>query len=226
MFSELKYEDLHLEDLDLYLEYINLQKQNKVEEAKNLITNNEDRLRHKSSTAISLNVIRSLLLNLQNTHNEDINVKLEGLLESFDFEVGKLIDCGEYINDRKYEVFNSVYYTDNKYYHCIQSPPVGTLPTNTTYWKELNLIGKKGASSLGIEWRDNWNQFAPYIIKDVVIYDGTLWIAVNANINSIPSDSNPNWLLLFQTENVVLPLGYNAQTEVKMVTGSSYLLEV
>jgi len=58
-------------------------------------------------------------------------------------------------------------------------------------------VGPQGATgSSGINNRGTWVPTTAYQINDSVSYEGSSWIALIANTDSAPANSNPNWQLL------------------------------
>jgi hypothetical protein len=59
------------------------------------------------------------------------------------------------------------------------------------------IAGPQGPSGpVGMTFLDIWNSSTAYVVDDVVTANGETWIAVAANTNSPPTDSNPEWAKL------------------------------
>ncbi len=108
-----------------------------------------------------------------------------------------------------YTVYNLVYYettdpetgtTIDAYISYKETIPVGTLPTNTTYWFPVTLRGNMGASGVGMSFRKTWDYTKQYYENDVVLLNNTLWYAKQDNINSTPIAGSVNWEILFVLE--------------------------
>jgi hypothetical protein len=105
-------------------------------------------------------------------------------------------------------------------YIATNTPPVSTLPTNTTYWTLMSSVGAQGptgvagvagATGLGLTWRGAWSISAAYHVNDVVGLIGNSYIAVSANTGVNPStDGGANWQLAAQGSSPIgIPLGAN-----------------
>ena len=98
----------------------------------------------------------------------------------------------------EYNKYDTVSYTvDNslEYFLCISNnTPIGTLPTNTSYFIQLTLKGDKGASGTGMSPRGGWLGATQYYANDCVAHNGVLWYATVDNYGSEPTDTNTNWV--------------------------------
>jgi hypothetical protein len=93
-------------------------------------------------------------------------------------------------------------------YVATNTPPISTLPTNTTYWTLMSSVGAQGPTGvagaagptgLGLTWRGAWSLFTVYHVNDVVGLIGNSYIAVAANTGVNPStDGGANWQLAAQ----------------------------
>lgn len=92
-------------------------------------------------------------------------------------------------------------------YACYNTPPVGGLPTNTTYWQLIASVGSQGVAGpvgpagegLGFVFRGPWSTLTAYHVNDVVSLLGSSYVAVSANTGVNPStDGGTNWQILAQ----------------------------
>ena len=100
---------------------------------------------------------------------------------------------GEYSSSSKYTKYNIVYYESLPYLNISSNTPIGTLPTNTTYWYPLAIRGEQGESGLGLTPRGKWNEYTQYYKDDLVSYNNVLWAANEDNIGFLPSDTSSKW---------------------------------
>lgn len=89
-------------------------------------------------------------------------------------------------------------YNDEIYY-CFKRPPIGTLPTNETYWIYLGLHGEDSRIGLGVKYQGNWSSSKTYNKYDMVVYSNQLFVAKESNSNKIPTIST-EWSLQMSVE--------------------------
>ena len=111
-----------------------------------------------------------------------------------------VIDMGEWNAATKYTKYNFVTYPINgviQTFECLRDDiPIGTLPTNNTYWVPRIIQGEKGEPGLGLSPRGVWNRVSVYYKNDFVAYNNSFWQCLYQNTNSEPTTSNENWLQL------------------------------
>lgn len=100
----------------------------------------------------------------------------------------------------KYTKYNFVTYPVNgvvQTFECLRDDtPIGTVPTNTTYWVIRTIRGedgKQGASGTGLSPRGTWDGTIQYHQNDLVSYNNVLWAANSENIGHIPNNNSPVW---------------------------------
>jgi hypothetical protein len=119
---------------------------------------------------------------------------------------------GEYNASTQYEVSDTVSYNGSTY-TCILYPPVGTAPTNTTYWRLVaqkgntgdqgpqgpqGLKGDKGdKGDKGLNWRGTWSNSTAYSVDDAVYYNGSSYVCIQANTGQTPTNTS-YWELIAQ----------------------------
>lgn len=108
-----------------------------------------------------------------------------------------VIHKGEWNGTTKYVKYNFVTHTVGNIvqtYECLRDDtPIGTLPTNTTYWIPRVIRGDKGESGFGLSPRGEWNGFTQYYQYDLVSCNNVLWTANYDNIGYFPNDTSPVW---------------------------------
>ena len=68
----------------------------------------------------------------------------------------------------------------------------GTTGTNGSQGTQ----GRQGTTGTGFNWRSNWSAFNEYYINDVVFYNGSSYIAIENNLDLIPSFSPTHWSII------------------------------
>lgn len=91
-------------------------------------------------------------------------------------------------------------------YICIATPPIGTLPTNAAYWRQLTVKGLPGAAGTGLAFMGAWDSAQTYKIDDVVVYGNGVWGALQPSTNQIPVEGSAYWRLIYQSTPVVYPV--------------------
>lgn len=114
---------------------------------------------------------------------------------------------GTWSASAKYTKYDFVtYYVDNKIFsfECIQlDTPVGTLPTNSSYFIKITLQGEQGVSGTGLSPRGVWSNTVQYYKDDCVAYDNKLWSALQDNIGQTPVEDSTYWVFLMQLKQQV-----------------------
>jgi len=97
---------------------------------------------------------------------------------------------GAYNPGAPYSMLNVVTY-NYKAYQCFSANcPVGTLPTNATYWVALTL---EGISGTGMAFYTTWSNTQTYKLQDCVPYSGILYVCIQAHTNQNPSTATSYW---------------------------------
>lgn len=97
----------------------------------------------------------------------------------------------------KYNFFDYVAYSIENIDHlflCINTnTPVGTVPTDDTYFKHLTLQGNEGVSGTGMAPRGVYSVSKRYYEHDCVAYNNVLWYATEENMGQAPYIGSPYW---------------------------------
>ena len=144
-------------------------------------------------------------------------------VESYIFTVVKI--KGVFSKSTKYIKYNVVYFENLPYMAIAGDIPIGTLPTNLTYWYPLAIKGEQGESGLGLTPRGAWNDSTQYYKDDMVAYNNILWGALADNINYIPNESSSMWLKLLSFSSEFLTYD-NTQSELVATTLQGAIDEV
>lgn len=133
-------------------------------------------------------------------------------------------DKGDFSTTTKYQKFNVVGYYINgatEAYMCINNDtPIGTLPTNTTYWRPITLRGAKGDSGIGLAAQGAWSALVTYPANSMVAFNNALWGSLIQNVNIAPSISAAS------TWYKIIEFSADLLTFVDSSTGISYQFKI
>ena len=173
----------------------------------------------KIITANSLNSLSQAILAIERFYLTDIEPYINNLQQSWLTTIQQFSYQGTWESGTSYIVNNLVSYTVSGLtliYIAIATPPVGTLPTNTNYWRLLTIQGQQGTSGVGLSYRQQWSSSITYSTNDAVTYDGAVWMALQSNQNRIP-DSNPSyWQLIMNLEMATYPIQDTVPTNLEI----------
>lgn len=102
-----------------------------------------------------------------------------------------------YSSTKKYVIPNIVLYQNQAYIAKSNSIPIGTLPTNTSYFYPITLKGEKGDSGTGLSYCGQWNSTTTYHANDCVVHYNKLWATSSTTTGSEPSQSSSVWVCVF-----------------------------
>lgn len=145
-------------NMDIYYSYIN---SGKLEAAEEILSQDKDRLRHMLFDASKFNKLQDAVIAVERLFSEDI----EDFISSVsDYK-------GVWSTGTQYGKYDVVSYTTNGatlWYIALQAGiPVGTLPTDTTYW---GVVNSKGDNGVGMVPKGVYNASATYSRYDLVSY--------------------------------------------------------
>ena len=205
----LHYQDIQIPDANLQQQLQQYFKSGQYAEALSLLTNNATQLQGKAFIANTLSTIASGVLALEQYYNTGVTVYLSNLLTQYTTLINSIRKRSSWQSTVQYIPYNFVVY-NNDIYMCFQQPPIGTLPTDATYWLYLGLRGPQGNPGVDVNMRYNWNATNTYNPNDVVVYDGNMYVALTANTNVIPTSSSTDWLLFLKIEKGQIYVGTTA----------------
>lgn len=160
-----------------------------LESATALLDNNPS-LKKMIVNADTLNMLRDMTISTQRYYMNDVQQYLQDIVKY----------RGVYNPNAKYTKYDMVIYdtgTATQAYLCVnRNTPIGTLPTNTTYFTMQTLRGEQGVSGTGLSYRGVWNSSTQYYKDDCVANDNKLWSANVNSLNSVPSIDNSDWTLI------------------------------
>lgn len=197
--------------VDLYNQYYS---QGDFDNANKVINDHPELL----TMMLNMNLVNQIIDEIkatQRTFKDDV--------ESYIFTIVKI--KGEFSKSTKYTKYNIVYFENLPYMGIADDIPIGTLPTNITYWYPLAIKGEQGESGLGLTPRGAWNDSTQYYKDDMVAYNNILWGALADNINYIPNESSSMWLKLLAFSSEFLTYD-NTQSELVATTLQGAIDEV
>ena len=197
--------------VDLYNQYYS---QGDLDNANQVINDHPELLTMMLNMSL-VNQIIDEIKATQRTFKDDV--------ESYIFTIVKI--KGTFSKSTKYTKYNIVYFENLPYMAIADDIPIGTLPTNLTYWYPLAIKGEQGESGLGLTPRGAWNDSTQYYKDDMVAYNNVLWAALANNINYIPNDSSSMWLKLLSFSSEYLTYD-NTQSELVATTLQGAIDEV
>lgn len=155
-----------------------------------------------------INTLMQTCMALERFYGTEIEPFIEEKEANWENRVNQFNYTGTFSNSKQYEINNFVSYNlsgTDRIYICTSRPPVGTLPTNTTYWRELSIQGKQGVSGEGLSFRYAWDSSQSYSLSDTVTYNNSVWIATQASSNKAPSPTSSYWRLIYTPSQNIYP---------------------
>lgn len=205
----LHYQDIQIPDVEVRTEFENNILGGNFAEALQILRNNQNQLLGKAFIANTINVISSGILYLESKFNDNVLIFLSDLAAQYQNLINNFRRRGQWIATESYVPYNFVVY-NNEIYLCIEDSPVGTLPTDETYWLYLGLLGPKGAIGVDVNMQFEWNGTTIYQPNDLVVYDNTLYVALKENINVIPGTDPTTWAVFLTSIEGYIVVGTTA----------------
>lgn len=160
------------------------------------ILNNNPYLNGKIFNANDYNQIRDALLALERFYKNDIFNYISEKQATWESNIDRFSFKGIYSPTTQYEQNNLVNYTTSEgtlLYLCIQTPPSGTAPTDTNYWRVFTIRGEKGEQGDGLSFTWVWSMSTNYKKDDVVIFNSKWWVSKQPNQNQVPVEGSDYW---------------------------------
>ena len=170
--------------------------------------------------ATKMNKLMDTCVALQKFYLTDIQPYVENLQTEWTNRIEQFNYLGDYSASTLYAVNNFVTYTASgvrNVYICVKVPPIGTAPTNTTYWRKLSIQGLQGPSGENLSFRYAWDSGEVYYPQDVVVYDNVVWGCLVQNSNQTPQSGSTYWYSIYSPQQVVYP--FSAQEPTNMEVG-------
>ena len=159
--------------------------------------------------AVDLNTLTQALLAVERFYLTDVEPYIQEKQESWLATIQQFSYQGVWSSGTSYVTNNFVTYTVSGLtllYLAISDPPLGTVPTNQTYWRLLTIQGQQGQSGQGLSYRQEWNVSTSYGVNNAVTYDGALWMAIQPSQGREPSSNPQYWKLVMALEATTYPI--------------------
>lgn len=159
--------------------------------------------------ATDLNKLTQAMLAVERFYKTDIEPYIEDKQTEWLTIINQFSYKGTWSTGTSYQVNNLVAYTVSGLtfiYLAISTPPIGTVPTNTQYWRLLTVQGQSGPSGEGLSYRQEWNVSTQYQANEAVTYDGVLWMALKSNLSVRPGTDNSTWKTIITLETAAYPI--------------------
>ena len=169
--------------------------------------------------ATKMNKLMDTCVALQKFYLTDIQPYVENLQTEWTNRIEQFNYLGDYSASTLYAVNNFVTYTASgvrNVYICVKVPPIGTAPTNTTYWRKLTIQGLQGPSGDNLSFRYGWKSDEVYYPQDVVTYNNVVWGCLVQNSNQTPQSGSTYWNIIYSPEQVVYPFSVEAPTNMQV----------
>lgn len=167
--------------------------------------------------ATKMNTIMNTVVALQRFYLTDIKPYVENKQTEWENIINRFHYIGDYAAGTQYQTNNFVTYTvggEKQVYICIATPPVGTSPANTNYWRPLTIKGSTGQSGAGLTFRYEWSASENYYTEDVVTYNNTVWNCLKDNKNVLPGTDSKTWQLIYTTSQDIYPFQADEPTNI------------
>lgn len=189
----MRYQDIQIPDIALREQFYAYIRQGQYTDAVLLLMDNEQQLRGKAYVANTINIMINNVMYLENYYIDNVPMFLSNLAAQYQNLINELRKREQWINTAQYTPYNFVVYND-LIYMCLVQPPVGTVPTDTNYWILLNLKGEDGAGGIdNVTMKFNWDNNTVYQLNDLVVYNGTIYVALNQSQGKEPDTNPDNW---------------------------------
>ena len=169
--------------------------------------------------ATDLNKLTQAILAVERFYKTDIEPYVTQKQAEWLSIINQFTYKGVWSTGSTYQVNNLVTYTTSGItlvYLATSTPPVGTVPTNTQYWRLLTIQGQPGPSGTGLSYRQQWNVSTQYQANNAVTYDGALWMALQASQAREPSSNPQYWKMVMNLEATTYPIQDTEPTNLQV----------
>lgn len=162
----------------------------------------------KIITATDLNKLSQASLAIERFYKTDIEPYLENQQQEWQNVISQFNYVGNWTSGTQYQENNIVSYTVSgltMLFIATSTPPVGSNPNNTAYWRVLTIQGQQGVSGVGLSYRQDWSSSASYATNDAVTYNNAVWMALKPSQNVAPQ-SGSYWKQVISFDVTVYPI--------------------
>lgn len=194
-----KYQDIHNTDLSLKTQFAQNWLNGDYTTAFNILQNNPQ-LDSKAFVASCFSNIVDALNILEGYFYNGVTQEMQLLFTEYTEGINQFVNRRQWDSTEDYKVGNFVVYSD-EIYLCIQDN-INIIPTNTTYWRYIGLVGEKGNDAVQTDFRYNWSSTDSYETNSVVMYNKNLYYALRPNINKTPMTNPQDWAIFISIPQV------------------------
>jgi len=150
--------------------------------------------------ANKFNILLDEIKASQKFYKDDVQTYIQELIHNR----GAWVDTTQYV---KYDYVSYELEGVTGTYECISdvTVPIGTVPTNVTYWVSRAIQGEKGDAGLGLSFAGVWNDTITYTVDQSVSHNNAIWACAVENIDSEPTLINTNWVYVVSFDASTLP---------------------
>lgn len=159
--------------------------------------------------ATDLNQLTQAMLAVERFYKTDLEPYIQNQQESWLNTINQFSYKGAWSSGTAYLQNNIVLYTTSGLqllFLATATPPLGTPPTNTSYWRVLTIQGQQGSSGPGLTYMQEWNASTTYNTNDAVTYSGGLWMALQPSTNVQPGTNEEFWKLVIPIITTTYPI--------------------
>lgn len=159
--------------------------------------------------ATDLNQLTQAILAVERFYKTDIEPYIQNQQESWLNTINQFSYKGAWSSGTAYLQNNIVLYTTSDLqllFLATATPPLGTPPTNTSYWRVLTIQGQQGTSGPGLTYMQEWNASTTYNTNDAATYSGGLWMALQSSTNVQPGTNEEFWKLVIPIITTTYPI--------------------
>lgn len=187
-------DDMHLGNKNLFNTYYNDMVANNIDDAQSIISSNTS-LQNQITNSENVNAIINDVNARELRVKTDIDYFLDNLNDEFQQMINDMKVMGTYSSTVQYYENNLVYY-NNMGYYCFLTPPIGTVPTDTTYWKAFDIKGLQGYGGIALNLKYEYTDTYSYSVGDVVTYQNKVWMAIVPTQGVPPNLNHYPWALI------------------------------
>ena len=173
--------------------------------------------------ALVMNQFADAIMSLEEFYGDGGFISyVETKQEEWQAIIDKFEYMGVYNNTTQYYKNNIVLYNlngQNYLYINIynNTTPVGTLPTQPTYWRILTIQGQQGEAGSSTTFYFTWDSATQYYVNNVVCIGSSLYVALQNNVNNMPYVGSEYWERIFTTPQKHYPVQTNQPVDA--ITG-------
>lgn len=204
----LNYINITATDAPLIVQYVEAMRNGDYTGAQNILQQIPNATR-KIIQAADLNKLSEAILALERFFKTDIQPYITEKQEEWQNIIDRFSYKGAWSSGTSYSVNNMVSYTigTNEFiYIATGNPPIGTVPTNSQYWRLLTIQGQQGQSGPGWSYRQEWNSAVQYNTDNVVSYKGVLYQALRDTLGEQPDITPSAWKEVVQISAASYPI--------------------